>query len=411
MPPEAAQAATAFNPISQEYNADPAGVLRDARAEHPVFYSDTLQCWVVTRYEDIERALMDFATFSNKTLAEAPVPEGFQERVPTNFFAKSFNAMDPPEHNPIRKLGHSAFSRERMSALAPHIERAAHSLIDGFIEDGRCELMHQFCHAISHRTIVTMLELPDSDIPRLQQLAADLPRAFTGHLTPMPPAERDERWGRIADLRDYFREVVQQRRLAPGDDFVSMLIRATDENGGPLLTDDRIITHMTEMVFAGTDTTANLIPAAVMLFDQNQVALDRVTASADTMAAAIEEVLRVRSIVNGLFRKTTGAVDIAGVRVPSDALVYLALGSAGRDERRFADPDRFDAGRPEAAQHLGFGKGRHLCMGAPLARLEARLALTALYQRLPTLRVSPGQPFEYEPILLSLMLRSLHVEW
>lgn len=400
-----------FDPISQAYIADPAGMLARARDARPVFYSDRMQCWVVTRYADVEPALMDFSTFSNKTLAAAPVPEEFQGRVPTNFFAQSFNAMDPPEHNPIRKLGHSVFTRQRLAALEAHIARFAGELVDGFVERGRCELMKDFCHEISHRTITTMLGLPAADIPRLQQLAEDLPRAFTDHLTPMPPAERHERWARIADLRDYFRAVITERRQAPGDDFVSLMIRATGDDGGPLLTDDRIVTHMTEMVFAGTDTTANLIASVVVLFGRNPDQLTRVQAAPERMAPAIEEALRIRSIVNGLFRKTTRDVDIAGVTVPAGALVYLAIGSAGRDARRFAEPDIFDVTRADAAQHLAFGKGRHLCMGAPLARLDARIALSTLYARIPGLQVTGQQSLDYDPILLSVMLKSLQVEW
>ena len=128
-------------------------------------------------------------------------------------------------------------------------------------------------------------------------------------------------------------------------------------------------------------------------------------------SAAIEEVLRLGGSVNGLFRKTTKQVDIAGHSIPAGAIVYLSTGSADQDAAQFQQPESFDITRKEASQHLAFGKGRHLCIGAPLARLETRIALDALYRRLPGLKVRPGQDFEYDPILLSVMLKQLVVEW
>jgi cytochrome P450 len=401
----------AFDPISEAYIRDPAGALRNARDTAPVFYSDKMQCWVVTRYAEVQAALMDFSTFSNGTLAAAPVPERFQGSVPTDFFAKSFNAMDPPEHNPIRRMGHSGFSRERLNGYAALIAGAAGELIEDVRTDGRCELMGQFCHELSHRTITAFLGLPSSDIPRLKQLAEDLPRAFTDHLTPMGESERLERWGRITDLRDYFREVIAQRRREPSEDFTSLLVRATDEAGRPLLTDDRIVTHMTEIVFAGTDTTANLIASAVLLLDRHPEQLARLKADFSLVDNAIEEVLRMRGSVNGLFRKATLDVEVAGQAIPAGALVYLAIASAGQDGAQFGAPQTFDISRREAVQHLAFGKGRHLCIGAPLARMEARIALAALFQKLPELRLVPGQTLEHDPILLSVMLKSLWVKW
>jgi cytochrome P450 len=400
-----------FDPISEAYIGNPAGSLGAARDSAPVFYSDKMECWVVARYADVQAALLDFETYSNATLAAAPVPPEFQNRVPTDFFSKSFNAMDPPDHNPVRKMGHSGFTRERLASFAALMTCAAEELIDGFRPAGQCELMGAFCHELSHRTITAFLGLPSTDIPRLKQLAEDLPRAFTGHLTPMDEAETRERWGRIADLRDYFREVIARRRREPGDDFTTMLIRAADDLGEPLLTDDRIITHMTEIVFAGTDTTANLIASAVLLLDRHPDQLQKLKSNPGLVANAIEEVLRMRGSVNGLFRKVTRDVQLAGQEIPAGSLVYLAIASAGQDAGQFSRPETFDIERREAPQHLAFGKGRHLCIGAPLARMEARVALTALYGTLPDLRVAQGQRLEHDPILLSVMLKSLRVEW
>ncbi|MHB1444966.1 MAG: cytochrome P450 [Acidimicrobiales bacterium] len=401
----------AFDPISQVYIGEPGDYLRQARESDPVFFAQEFGCWVFTRYEDIQNALLDYSTYSNATLADAPVPEVFQDRVPVDFFARSFNALDPPAHAPVRKAGRAGFTAPQMASLAEPIQSATASVLDSMATVHSCDLMPTFCHEVAHRTIATLLGLPETDIPLLKQLAEDLPRVFTDHLTPMDEQERLERWGRVASLRDYFEEVVASRREAPSTDFVSMLIQASGEDGAPLLSTQRIITHMTEIVFAGTDTTANLIARMVLLFDQHPDQLRFVQQEPARMADAIEEGLRLRGTVNGLFRRTTRAVEVSGTVIPPDSQVYLAIASADRDEARFSQADVFDIRRVDAGRHLSFGSGRHLCLGAPLARLEARIALTSLYERYPTLKVVASQTLEYDPILLSVMLKRLWVEW
>ncbi len=400
-----------FDPASQEYNADPFPLFERARREQPIFFAEEFGCWVITRFDDITRVLMDFETFNNSTLADAPVPEAFQDRVPAGFFAKSFNALDPPEHSPVRKLGQGGFTRGRMNAMEGTIKEMADDLIDGFVGDGSADLISQFSHDLAQRTIGRLLDFPEEQIPRLKQLAEDLPRVFTDHLTPMPPAERDERWERVAALRQDFKELIRERRANPGDDFVSMLVSAKTDDGEPFLNDERVATHMTEMVFAGTDTTANLITSMVLLLDASPEARAAVQRDPSLMEQAVEEGLRRRGTVNGVFRYCTRDAEVGGVTIPAGSRVYAALASGSQDEAQFPSPQTFELGRGNSSSHLAFGKGRHLCMGAPLARVEAVAGLQTLYARIPELRVRPGQELRYEPVILSVMLKSLWVEW
>lgn len=399
-----------FDPGSAAYNADPYPLLTWARAHSP-FYAEDYDCWVVSRYSDIEAALRDWETFSNATLGPTAVPAEFRHRVPEAFFAQSFNALDPPDHTPVRKLGQKGFSRTSMKAMEGSLRNMANRLIDEFIDDTSCELISQYCHRLSHLAIAELLDLPEEQLPRMMQLADDLPRVFADHISPMPSEERTERWERVAALREDLKHLIAERRSSPGEDLISTLIIATDADGSPLLTDERIVTHVTEFIFAGTDTTANLVAAIVMLLDAHPDQRDAVQSDPRLMEQAVEEALRRRGTVIGVFRITRRPIDIGGVAIPEGARVYLALASAGHDETRFPAPQTFDLARPNSSDHLAFGKGRHMCMGAPLARVEAAIALDTLYERIPNLRVTAGQQLRYGAVLLSVMLEQLLVEW
>jgi cytochrome P450 len=168
---------------------------------------------------------------------------------------------------------------------------------------------------------------------------------------------------------------------------------------------------MIEIVTAGTDTTAQLTAHMIQLFDQHPDQLYLVLGDPSLWENAVEEGLRRRGTNLGVFRKTTREVEIAGVRIPAKSLVWSLVGGAGHDETHFPDPERFDVRRENAAEHLSFGKGRHFCLGAPLARLETRLALQRLYERLGRLRLVADQEILYKPVLKNYILESMLVEW
>jgi cytochrome P450 len=189
------------------------------------------------------------------------------------------------------------------------------------------------------------------------------------------------------------------------------MVSATDADGEPVLSTEQAVTHLTELVFAGTDTTANLMASLVRLLDQHPDQLALLREDPSLWPGAIEEGLRVRSAANGIFRITTRDVDVAGVTFPAGSVCWLSIASAGQDAERYDDPSRFDIRRADNATHLSFGKGRHFCMGAPLTRVEAPIGLRVLYERLPDLTVVPDQTFRYDPILAAVVLEGLQVTW
>jgi hypothetical protein len=227
----------------------------------------------------------------------------------------------------------------------------------------------------------------------------------------MTDAERLERYGRIADARDYFRAMIAAREVEPQEDLISALVAVRDEHGAPALDRERIVSHLSELLTAGTITTSNMIGQIVRLFDRHEQQREAVQRDPSLMENAVEEALRHSGSTLGVFRLVTGDVEIGGIEISAGSLVWVCYASTGRDERRFPRADEFDIFRPDAAEHLEFGSGRHFCMGAPLGRLESRIAVQTLYERIPGLKVVDEQELEYVPALVTTSLQHLAVRW
>lgn len=409
-----------FDPLSEEFLADPYPILERARRERPVFYYPGMDFWVVTRAEDLTTAVNDFQTFSSRAIGTVAVAEEFKDRVPPNLLDQAFIALDPPVHTVSRKNANKAFTRPRIAALEDDIRRIANELIDGFIDAGRADLMERFCYPLSLHVIVRLLGMPPEDMPRFRQWTEDMfnlmapvdandPDAVA--TKPMSDEERSARWANMTEAYEYYTAFVHDRIEHPRDDLVSALVQVRDADGKPAIEVDRVITHIMELVAAGNDTTANLMGHMVLFFDQEPGQFEQVKADPDLMANAVEEGLRRRGTAPGLFRITTRDVELGGTTIPKGSLVWLVYVSAGHDESLFDDPTTFDIHRDNADKHMSFGRGRHMCMGAPLARLEARVGLQELFRRIPDIRVVAGQELVYEPVMTVLTLKSLVTEW
>ncbi len=408
-----------FDPLSQEFNRNPDPVLERARREVPVFYHAPLDVWVITRYEDILEATKDYKTFSSRAFRSVPPPPELEGRVPSNLMATAFPNLDPPEHTVSRKTANKWFTLKQVAAQEPVIRELAHELIDDFVVNGRCDLMRQFCYPLSLGVILRMLGLPLEDGPRFRQWTEDMfslmsPGPADADIAlsrPMPEAERQERYGRIAEAWEYYGRVIEERRQHPREDMTSAMVQATDDDGNPALSTDTIIFHMIELTAAGNDTTANLMGNVVQFFDENPEQLEELKRDPSLLENAVEEGLRRRPTSPQMYRITTRDVELGGVTIPARSIVCLSFGSGSNDEGHFPEPLTFDIHRENADEHLAFGHGRHFCLGAPLARLEARLGLEALFERIPTIRVVPGQTLQFVPVVTVQTMVSLQVEW
>lgn len=401
-----------FNGKSPEYLADPGPALAQARSSCPVFRDENSDIWMVTRYDDVRRVLMDYEAFSAKTLRTPVVPPpAFAGRLPQHdLYAHTVLFLDPPEHTRVRKLMNKTFTAKRMADQGPIVRRLANQAIDGFIDDGRCDLMNQYTEPVLWRAIVAMFGIPDSEIDRLKELREHIFALLMDTSRGESVAgRREEVWSRLADGYDYFRPILADRRANPQDDMTTVLLQATDDEGEPAFTDDEIIMHVMGTVSSSTDTTSILICNTVLLFDENPEVAAEVRADPEKLMVAIDESLRRYAPAVAQTRIATHDVEIAGTTIPAGAIVGAVLPSANHDEEHFADPGRFDIERDNAHDQLAFGTGRHFCLGAPLARFGAKAALETLSERIPELRI-PEQ--EYEWVLgLSRQYKSLIVEW
>jgi cytochrome P450 len=401
-----------FDPLSEAYFDDPFPTWARARHTNSVFYYEPIKAWCVSRYDDVNQVLTDFETFSSENTIELTEPPAhIAPRIPDSLYREPFIGTDPPRHTAIRKSANKGFTRNRVAAQEDAIRELANRLIDDFIEDGRCDLVTQFSFPLTITTIARLLGLPSQDILKLKQWATDAATQFAPKGFKLPPRpDRDERWNGIADAQEYFEAYVQARMTEPQDDLISAMLHARD-GGGNLITDpSRMVTNLYELVAAGTDTTAGLITTMVGLLTANPDQRELVLADPSRWPNAIEEGLRHSGSTWGSFRRTTRDVELSGVLVPAGELIYQSYLSASNDEAQFRDPNRFDVLRENAGDHMAFGKGRHFCLGAPLARLETRVGLETLYQRIPDLSV-PEQPRQFHASIAVPLLEHLQITW
>jgi cytochrome P450 len=415
-----------FDLVSQAYLRNPYELMARAQRECPVFYYPPLDFWMVTRYEDVVAVLADWQTFSSRAYRAVPVPPALcaaippeQQGIPAAIIDRNFVNIDPPSHTAERKKAQKTFTRKLIAQSEENVRRIANELIDGFIADGRCDLMQDFSYRLSLGVIVAMIGIPVETLPRFRDWIDDffslMAPAPADGVDPaevtLPVGELGERYARVAEANAFFTSFLEQRRREPAEDLATAMVQARNEDGTPAMSDTQIIAHLLEITAAGGDTTANLIGLMVRQFTREPELLAEVRREPALWEAAIEEGLRINGIASHQFRITTREVTIGGVTIPAGAKVAAHLPAANTDAERFPDPLRFDLHRANIDEHVAFGLGRHFCMGAPLARLESRSALEELYRRIPDIRADLDEPLEYVPAVTLRGLRHLAASW
>ena len=339
------------------------------RRESPVFYDAEQQSWMVFHYEDVKRVFADWQTFSSK------IPHPPEQTDLT----QSLNYTDPPKHQSLRSLVAKVFTARRVEELAPRIIQITHELIDRVHGQERMDFIHD--------------------------LAIPLPVIVIAEILGIPVADRDDfkRWSdeivvcnpvALEAMADYFRHLLEQRRLNPGMDLISDLIAAHE--AGEILTAQELVDFCMVLLIAGNETTTNLLGNAILCFNEYPEAFERLKSEPQLLSPAIDEVLRYRSSVQGTERFTKVETQLGGHTIPAGQMVLAWIGSANRDQAQFDRPDEFVVDRTPNP-HLSFGNGIHFCLGAPLARLESEIVLSAVLKRLPNLRIDPNATLEFIP--------------
>ncbi|MCY3610784.1 MAG: cytochrome P450 [Gemmatimonadetes bacterium] len=391
---ERLRSGVAWWPLARDFVANPYPVYRRLRERDPVHDSILLEQVVVTRYADVDRILRDHRNFSND-LHKARSSRG--SLATRKKLKPSMLVLDPPDHTRLRGLVNRAFTPRSVAKMEDYIRAAAHALLDEVDGQDEFDLMTAYAGPLPTLVIARMIGVPESDLDRFKVWSGHLARALEPLLT---PEEEEQVHQNDRQLADYHGEIIEQRRRDPRDDLISRLVEAEEQ--GDKLTLDEMTVMLRLLLIAGNETTTNLIGNGLraLLRSPDQLALLR--ERPELMAAAVEELLRYDSPVQLDMRFATRDLEIGGRSVRAWTMIAPAIGAANRDPERFQRPDDLDITRSDAG-NISFGRGIHHCLGAPLARLEGRIALEVLLERFD--RIGFGtRPPEYRP---SIVLRGL----
>lgn len=342
---------------------------------------------MVTRYADCHALLRDDRLSADPTrsdLYRSLVADVWGEGSATDrLIRRQFLFMDPPDHTRLRALVQQAFTRRAVEDLRPRIETIARGLVDAMYEKGVVDLMADLAYPLPVTVIAELLGVPLADRERFEAWSRDL-LGLLAVQSPSPEAV-DHADATVSAFLDYFRDLVRERRDRPADDLLTALGRAEDADDK--LAEDEILATCLLLLVAGHETTANLIGNGTIALLEHPGELRRLREEPGLVPNAVEELLRYDSPVQATARTALEDIELDGKRVSRGDRVMLLLGSANRDPDAFDEPDRLVLDR-EPNRHIAFGSGIHFCLGAPLARLEARIALRTLLDRCPELRLA-----------------------
>jgi cytochrome P450 len=360
-----------YDPYAADFQPRAHEIYRALRDEHPVHHNPERGFWAISRFEDVWSATLDLASLTTEGLEES------------RSLRPMLNYLDPPRHDRLRALVSRAFTFRRVAAMEDLIRGTARELLAGFAHEGRCDLLAAYAEPLPGRLIADMIGVPrerrEIFLRHTRAMLATNPAKSITE-TIREPSER---------IYQEFGVLLEERRRERRDDLMSALLDA--EIDAERLTTDEILGFCYQLIVAGNDTATTLIGNGAVLLAEHPEQRAALAKDPSLIPSAVEEMLRYESPAQALPRRARVDFELHGRRIPAQSRVLLVWGAANRDEREFPDPDRFDVQR-EIRRHLAFGHGTHSCLGASLARLEARVAFEELLARIPdwSLEKTPG---------------------
>ena len=372
--------------LKPAYLANPYPFYLRLRREAPIFWSEAMGAWLLTRYRDAEAALRDPRLISGTRIAAAvqQLPETVQPEVRAlqNHISTWMGFIDPPDHTRLRALVSNVFTPRMIRSLRPRIQTIVDELLDRVQDAGRMDVIADFAFPLPAIVIAEMLGLPPADREQFKQWSNDV-MAFLGTGRPQVDVARRAQQGVYA-LKGYLRSIFSQRRQSPQDDLISALLIVEQE--GDRLSEEEMFGMCVFLLVAGHETTLALIGNGLLALLRHP---DRKRTLQDDPAlieTAVEEFLRYDSPIQHQTRVAREDFELEGRQIRQGQRVLPMLGAANRDPAQFDDPDRLDI-RRQPNPHLAFGYGIHFCLGAPLARLEGQIAIGAILRRMPALQL------------------------
>ncbi|MDO9443199.1 MAG: cytochrome P450 [Beijerinckiaceae bacterium] len=407
--------AESFAPIGAKHD-ELLAFLREARASEPVFHWAEHDVWIVTRYEDVQKVLGDaqhFTVEGNLGVMNAGYCPAAKDILATGIDwinVAQVNGVEGPVHARLRKVMQNILTPQRFREMEPRVRGEVNRLIDEFEARGACDFVREFAYPLPVHVIFAVIGFlaGEEDLEQLQRWSDD---TFMLWLAPLTPEQQVECAKNAVEFQRYIAAKIADRRANPRDDLLTDFVREVDAGDGRLSEEELTIMFPMNLIGAGHETTKSALGNALYHMLREPARWQAIVDDPSIIPGAVEESLRWDGSVFGWYRTVAADVEIGGKTLPAGAKVVAALGSANHDEAKFNEPERFCPTRGNKPPHMTFSFGRHFCPGAPLARMELRIALEELARRLPNLRLKAGQSISYDPSLATRTLSKLELEW
>jgi cytochrome P450 len=376
------------------------------RHNDPVHWSETLRAWVVTRYDDVLEVFDRPARFSSDRFRKVDARYASQRdavvavaRVLGDWMA----FRDPPDHTRLRALLQKSFTTKQLERTRPQIDGIIRERLDQMGKAADCDFVRDFAFPLPAGVIAVLLGVPASDIAQLRRWSDQMSAYVGGSILPIDNFERTRQG--LDEMCGYFRELIRAKKRRPDDALISMMLAAEDE--GDRLSEDEVVSNCVLLLFAGHETTTNLLANGLWLLLEHPDQMDALRARPSLLGSAIEEFLRFEAPVPATNKVALEDFSWHGSEVRAGDKVLPFIAAANRDPAQFEEPDRLDIAR-QPNRHLAFTYGIHFCLGAPLARLEAKLGFEALLGRFPTIEHLDDRA-SWKPLLFFRALEQLRI--
>jgi cytochrome P450 len=385
------------------------------REQAPVYRMPTTGFHLVTRFDLARRVVREPDLFQSGVTPMELGSDGLPQEIVDIYSTggwlplASCSTSDPPRHTRVRAFLEQLFTTQRVRKMKPLIDQVANELLDGLAESGSVEFVREFAHPMPMIIIADLIGVPRADIGRFKEWSDAIVEPFSMMIT----REREVECARlVVEMQQYFAELLEQRRQDPRDDLLTAAVEHRDADGSAFDMQELLTILTIDLLASGNETTTAAIGSGLLLLIEAPETVAELRRDPSLFRNLAEEIIRLESPAQGMFRRVTADTELGGVRLKPGDLLSIRFGAANRDEAQFPAGGRIDLHRKPPGKHLGLGMGRHHCIGAALARQELISAFTALLGRFDNFRLAPGSsPPEYVPSFFGRNLKELHVSF